>query len=306
MGRFMARRLWQGLIVIVGVTVVVFVVTRLIGDPVKLMLPLEATAAERTAFAHALGLDRPILVQFGDFVSGAARLNFGESLWQGRPAFEIIAETIPRTMLLVAAGMTLAVVVAIPLGMIASLKPGSWLDRVLVGGSLLGLSVPQFWLGLMLILLFGVKLNWLPTAGIGDWRNVVLPAVTLALPALGRLAMMVRSSMIDELNKQYIETSRAKGMPYWRTVAVHAFRNASNPVVTLTGWELIRAIAGYSVVVETVFAWPGIGYMAIQAIKQQDLILLQAIVFVVATVVVIVNLIMDFVYKAIDPRIQLN
>lgn len=306
MGRFIARRTWQGLIVIVGVTIVVFVVTRLIGDPVRLMLPLEATVEERAAFSAALGFDRPILTQFGDFVAGALRLDFGDSLWQDRPAFEVIAETLPRTLILVAASMTIAVVLSIPLGMIAALRPGTWLDRSMVAGSLLGLSVPQFWLGLMLILLFGVVLKWLPTSGIGDWRNLVLPAVTLALPALGRLAMMVRSSMIDELNKQYVETSRAKGMPYWRTVAVHAFRNASNPVVTLSGWEIIRAIAGYSVVVETVFAWPGIGFTAIQAIKQQDLILLQAIVFVVATVVVLINLILDFVYRAIDPRIQLG
>jgi peptide/nickel transport system permease protein len=202
--------------------------------------------------------------------------------------------------------MILAVALAIPLGMVAALRPGTWLDRTMVGTSLLGLSVPQFWLGLMLILLFGVRLKWFPTSGEGTWRHLVLPAVTLALPALGRLAMMVRSSMIDELNKQYVETSKAKGMPYWRTVGVHAFRNASNPVVTLTGWEVIRAIAGYTVVVETVFAWPGIGFMAIQAIRQQDLILLQAIVFVVAAIVVVINLAMDFVYKAIDPRIALS
>lgn len=304
MGRFALQRVLQGLIVIVGVTVVVFVVTRLIGDPVSLMLPLEATPDERAAFAEALGLDEPIPVQFADFVEGAVRLDFGESLWQGRPAFEIIREALPRTLILVAAGLTLAVVLAVPMGIFASLRPGSWIDRTLVGGSLLGLSVPQFWLGLMLILLFGVVLKVLPTSGSGSFKHLILPAVTLALPALGRLTMMVRSSMIDEMQAAYVETARAKGMPEWRTVFVHAFRNASNPVVTLTGWELIRAIAGYSVVVETVFAWPGIGFMAIEAIKQQDLILLQAIVFVVAVIVVIVNLILDFVYKLIDPRIQ--
>lgn len=304
MGRFALQRVLQGLIVIVGVTVVVFVVTRLIGDPVSLMLPLEATPDERAAFAEALGLDEPIPVQFAEFVEGAVRLDFGESLWQGRPAFEIIREALPRTLILVAAGLTLAVVLAVPMGIFASLRPGSWIDRTLVGGSLLGLSVPQFWLGLMLILLFGVVLKVLPTSGSGSFKHLILPAVTLALPALGRLTMMVRSSMIDEMQAAYVETARAKGMPEWRTVFVHAFRNASNPVVTLTGWELIRAIAGYSVVVETVFAWPGIGFMAIEAIKQQDLILLQAIVFVVAVIVVIVNLILDFVYKLIDPRIQ--
>lgn len=304
MGRFVVQRALQGLVVIIGVTIVVFVVTRLIGDPVALMLPLEATAEERDAFASALGLDQPILVQFWEFVQGAIRLDFGDSLWQGRPASEIILEVLPRTVILVLAGLGLAVVLAIPVGILAALRPGSLMDRSLVGGSLLGLSVPQFWLGLMLILLFGVVLKWLPTSGSGSIKHLVLPAVTIALPAFGRLTMMVRSSMIDEMHSDYVETARAKGMPARRTVFNHAFRNASNPVVTLTGWELIRAIAGYSVVVETVFAWPGIGFMAIQAIQQQDLILLQAIVFVVAVIVVIVNVALDFVYKMIDPRIQ--
>jgi peptide/nickel transport system permease protein len=304
LGRFALQRVLQGLVVIVGVTIVVFVVTRLIGDPVALMLPLEATAEERAAFASTLGLDEPIVVQFADFVSGAVTLDFGESLWQGRPAFEIILEVLPRTLILVFAGLSLAVVLAVTIGIFASLRPGSWTDRTLVGGSLLGLSVPQFWLGLMLILVFGVVLKVVPTSGSGSFKHLILPAVTLALPTLGRLTMMVRSSMIDEMEAPYVETARAKGMPEWRTVFSHAFRNASNPVVTLTGWELIRAIAGYSVVVETVFAWPGIGFMAIQAIQQQDLVLLQAIVFVVAVIVVIVNLALDFVYKMIDPRIQ--
>lgn len=304
MGRFAAQRALQGLVVIFGVTIIVFVVTRLIGDPVALMLPLEATAEERDAFAAALGLDQPILVQFWEFLQGAVRLDFGDSLWQGRPAFEIISEVLPRTVMLVLAGLGLAVVLAIPVGVFASLRPGSLMDRSLVGGSLLGLSVPQFWLGLMLILLFGVVLKWLPTSGSGTLKHLILPAITLALPAFGRLTMMVRSSMIDELHSDYVETAKAKGMSTRKTVFGHAFRNASNPVVTLTGWELIRAIAGYSVVVETVFAWPGIGFMAIQAIQQQDLILLQAIVFVVAVIVVIINLALDFVYKMIDPRIQ--
>lgn len=306
MGRFILQRIIQGIVVVVGVTVIVFVVTRLIGDPVSLMLPLEATIEQREAFASALGLDRPIHVQFVEFAQGAFRLDFGNSLWQDRPAFEIIREVLPRTMVLVAAGLALAVVLAIPTGIIASLRPGSWLDRAMVGGSLLGLSIPQFWLGLMLILGFGVYWGALPTSGSGSLKHLILPAITLALPTFGRLTMMVRSSMIDELHQSYVETARAKGMPPWRTIFVHAFRNASNPAVTLIGWELIRALAGYSVVVETVFAWPGIGFMALRAINQEDLILLQAIVFVVAIIVVVINFIMDLIYKAIDPRITLT
>lgn len=170
--------------------------------------------------------------------------------------------------------------------------------------SLLGLSVPQFWLGLILIIVFGVTLGWLPTAGAGTWKHIVLPAVTLALPAAGRLAMMVRSSMIDELNRQYVKTAKAKGMPATRVVAVHALRNGSIPVLTLFGWELIRALAGYTVVVETVFNWPGLGMTAIHAIVRQDLFLLQTIVLVVAVMVVAVNILIDIAYRAVDPRIQ--
>jgi peptide/nickel transport system permease protein len=295
----------QGLIVVVGVVITVFVVTRLIGDPVALMLPLEATPQERAAFEAALGLDQPIVVQLGEFAQGAFQLEFGDSLWQDRPAFEIIAQTLPRTVILVLAGLGIAVLGAVPIGIFAALHPGSWIDRSLVGGSLIGLSVPQFWLGLMLILIFGVGLGVLPTSGSGSWQHLVLPAITLALPAMGRLVMMVRSTMLDELHRPYVETAKAKGMTRRRTVFIHSFRNASNPVATLVGWELIRALAGFSVVVETVFAYPGIGFMAIQAIKQQDLILLQAIVFVVAVIVVLINLLMDFLYMRIDPRIRL-
>lgn len=306
MGRFILQRALQGVIVIVGVVLVVFIVTRLIGDPVSLMLPLEATAEERAAFEAALGLDRWIPAQLADFAQGAVRLDFGDSLWQGRPAFEIIAEALPKTFILVITGLGIAVVFAIPVGIYAALRPGSWTDRALVGGSLLGLSIPQFWLGLMLILVFGVYLGWFPTSGYGSWQHIILPALTLALPAFGRIVLMVRSTMIDELHMSYVETSVAKGMPRRKTVFVHAFRNASNPVATLTGWEFIRAMAGYAVVVETVFAWPGIGFMSIQAINQQDLILLQAIVFVVAVIVVLINILMDFVYMLIDPRIRIT
>jgi peptide/nickel transport system permease protein len=305
MGRFAARRIAQGLIVVLGVTIVVFVVTRLIGDPVDVLLPIEASEEQRREFEHSLGLDRPILVQFGDYMGDLARLDFGESLWQHRPALDIVFEALPRTFQLVFPAIALAVLLAIPLGVIAALKPGSALDRLTVVLSLAGLSIPQFWLGLLFIIVFSVQLQLLPTAGLGGLDHLILPALTLALPAVGRIAMIVRSSMIDELNQQYVKTAQAKGLSYTRVVGVHALRNAAVPALTLTGWELIRALAGYSVIVEKVFAWPGIGFLAFQAIERQDLILLQAIVFTVAVIVVIVNVAVDLMYKAIDPRIKL-
>jgi peptide/nickel transport system permease protein len=305
MGRFAVRRVAQGLLVIFGVTVMVFVFTRMVGDPVKVMLPLEASPQERAAFRHQLGLDRSVPAQFASYVGHLARGDLGTSLWQRRPAVDIVLEALPRTLELVLAAIALAVLLAIPLGVLAALRPGRALDRVAVVLSLAGLSIPQFWLALLLILVFAVRLRLFPTAGMGGPGHLVLPMLALAFPALGRIAMIVRSSMIDELNQQYVKTADAKGLPRRRIVGVHALRNASIPALTLTGWELIRALAGYSVVVETVFAWPGVGLLANQALDQQDLILLQAIVFVVALMVVIVNVAIDILYKAVDPRIEL-
>jgi peptide/nickel transport system permease protein len=306
MGRYFLKRLWHGVVVIFGVTVLVFVVTRLVGDPVKVMLPLEATAEQRAAFEKELGLDRPIYMQFADFARGVSRLDFGKSLWQHRPAMQIVFERLPLTLELSLLGIGLACLLSIPLGIFSALRPGGIPDRSTVFLSLMGLSVPQFWMGLLLIIVFAVQLRWLPTSGIDTPVHIILPAITMALPALARLVMIVRSSMIDELNQQYVKTCFAKGLPFYRVVGVHALRNASLPIVTLTGWELIRAVAGYSVVVETVFAWPGIGLTAIQAIERDDLILLQAIVFTVAVLVVLINILLDVAYKLIDPRLKLS
>lgn len=305
MGRHLLSRLWHGLIVVFGVTVIVFVVTRMVGDPVAMMLPLEATAEQRSAFEHELGFDRPIAVQFGEFVAGAARLDFGDSLWQRRPAMEIVLEKLPATLLLTFLGIGLAIVLAIPIGIVAALRPGGGADQFTVSFSLAGLSIPQFWLGLILIYLFAVRWHWLPTSGMGTPAHVVLPMITMALPALARLVMTVRSAMIDELNQQYARTARAKGLSRLRVVGVHALRNALVPILTLAGWEVIRALAGYSVVVETVFAWPGLGLATMQAIERHDLILLQSVVFTVAVLVVVTNIALDAIYQRVDPRMKL-
>ena len=306
MGRYILKRIWHGIIVIIGVTVIVFVVTRMVGDPVKVMLPLEATIEQRVAFEKQLGLDRPIPIQFLDFLSDLTRLDFGNSLWQHRPAMEIVFEKLPLTLVLAFIGIGLAFIVSIPLGIITALRPGGITDRATVFFSLLGLSVPQFWLGLLLIVLFAVKLRLLPTSGVATPVHIILPALTLALPSLARMVMIIRSSMIDELNQPYVKTGLAKGLPFWRLVGMHALRNASLPAITLFGWEIIRAVAGYSVIVETVFAWPGLGMTAMQAIERDDLILLQAIVFTVAITVVLINILMDMVYSIVDPRLKLE
>lgn len=307
MGAFALRRIGQGVFVVIAATIVVFLLTRLFTDPVDFILPLEATEAQRTAREAELGFDRSIFVQFGNYVGDMARGDFGESLWQpGRSTMDIVGQTLPKTLKLVAAGMFLAIALALPIGMVAALRPGGVLDRILVTLSLAGLSMPQFFVGLMLIIVFSVQLKWLPVGGYGGFKHVILPAVALALPALGRLTMVVRSAMIDELNSQYVKASRAKGMPVRTVVAKHALRNAGVQVLTMSGWEITRALAGFTVVVEKVFAWPGFGLFALEAIQRRDLFLLSTIVLVASVLVVAVNVIVDILYKWIDPRITLS
>ena len=307
MGRYIARRLTQGVVVIFGVTVFVFVITRLVGDPVKFMLPLSATEEERFARRESLGLNDSLPTQFVEFLRDLVRLDLGDSTYvRNTPALDVVFDYLPRTIQLVAFGMVLATVLSIPLGVVASRRPGGAIDRTLTTLSLVGLSMPQFFLGYVLLIGFTVKLQWFET-GPGPWTtHLVLPAICLALPAVGRLAMVVRSAMIDELNTQYVKVARAKGLSQRRILGVHALRNAGIPYVTLLGWEVIRALAGYTVVVESVFNWPGLGFMAKEAIKEQDFFLIQAIVFVVAVIVVIINISIDVAYKALDPRVKLS
>ncbi|WAX58268.1 ABC transporter permease [Jatrophihabitans cynanchi] len=306
MGRYLVQRIGQGLIVIIGVVTVVFVVTRVVGDPAKVMLPLTSTAAQRKAFDHQLGLDKPLIVQYFDFWKGILHGNFGESYVRKQPALHVALDYLPATLELVFVGMAIAFVLAVTIGVIAALRPGRLLDRAVTFVSLIGLSVPQFWLGLLLIILFGVKLGWFPVSGRDGATAIVLPAITLAAPTTGRTAMVVRSSMIDELNKQYVLTAEAKGLSAWRRIGVHTLRNALAPAVTLFGWDLVRALAGFDVVVEVVFGWTGIGHLAYDSILGQDFTELQAIVILVAILVVIINICMDMVYRLIDPRVKVG
>lgn len=306
MGRYLVRRIGQGLIVIIGVVSVVFVVTRMVGDPAKVMLPLTSSAAQREAFDRQLGLDKPLIVQYAEFWRGILHGNFGESYTRKEPALRVALSYLPATLELVFVAMAFAFVCGLAIGVVAALRPGGLVDRAITFVSLIGLSLPQFWLGLLLIILFGVKLGWFPVSGRNGPTAIVLPALALAAPTMGRTAMVVRSSMIDELNKQYVLTAEAKGLSTWRRVGVHSLRNALPPAVTLFGWDLVRALAGFDVVVEVVFGWTGIGHLAYDSILGQDFTQLQAIVILVAILVVIINILMDLLYRLIDPRITVG
>lgn len=306
MVRFLLSRLSYGFVVVVAATVFVFTIVRLIGDPVRAMLPIDATQQQREQLAEKLGLNDPIIIQFVDYAGGLLQGDFGESIWQRAPALPIVLSHIPRTLELIGMGMLLAIIISIPIGLLAASRPGSLFDRATSGLGLIGMSLPQFWLGLLLVLVFSVTFKMLPSSGTGSFFHLILPALTIALPLIGRFAITLRSSIIDELGNEYTRVLNAKGLPFHIAVGRHVLRNASTPFVTMVGWETIRAVAGYAVVVETVFAWPGIGFLALQSVERKDLMLLQAIVLLVAFLVVIMNIVLDLVYKAIDPRVEIS
>ena len=303
---FLLRRLAYSLIVVVGVLLVVFVTTRLIGDPARIILPSTATQQDYELQRSRMGLDQPILSQFVQFVAGAVRGDFGESLWsRGSAAMDLVVERLPATFQLVLAGVGLALLISIPAGILAARRPRSLLDRTITLLSLIGFSVPNFLVAMALIIVFAVGLGWFYTSGFGTVRHLVLPSIAVALPIAGRMIQFVRSAMIDEFSRPYIATARSKGVDEPQVAVRHALRNASIPILTLGGWEFTRQLAGYSVAVEVVFAWPGVGQLAAQAILRRDFTVIAADVFLVAIMVVIINLVIDLLYMVLDPRIQL-
>jgi peptide/nickel transport system permease protein len=283
--------------------VVVFFMTHLVGDPASLMLRPEATAEQREAVRERLGLNDPILVQFGHFVSGMARGDFGDSLWQRVPALPVALSRLPATLYLTATTLLLAVPLAILLGIVSAVRPRSVIDRVVTVVALGGVSTADFWLGLMLILFFAVRLGWLPTSGYGGLQYVLLPALALAFRPLGRISQVVRSAMLDQLSQPYVTTARAKGLTDRVVVGLHTLKNAAIPVATLVGDEAASLLNG-AVVIETVFGWPGVGILLIQAIERRDLPLIEACVVVIAVMVVTVNLLVDLTYTFLDPRVR--
>jgi peptide/nickel transport system permease protein len=292
------------LAVLVGVATLVFVLTRTFADPARLMLPLEASDAEYRALRHALGLDDPIPIQFGKFVLGALHGDFGQSYWQRMPAADLVPQRIPATVQLALTAIVIVMVTAIPLGVWAATRQGTWVDRWIVSGSLLGVSVAEFWLGLMLIVFVAAGLGILPTSGYGTPAHLILPALTLAGRPIGRVTQIVRSSMLDELQRPHIMVARAKGVTERAVLFGHALKNAGIPIVTLGGLEAAELLAGYTIVVETVFGWPGIGQLAIQAMQNHDLPLVETVVIFGATVVVGANLLVDVLYTYLDPRLR--
>jgi len=290
-------------VVAVGVSLVVFALVHLSGDPVLLMVSSDAPPDVVAATRHALGFDRPLREQFADYVARAARGDLGVSLRSSLPVATLIRQRLPATVELTLAALLIAVVVAIPAGIVSAVKRGSALDRLAMVGAVAGQAVPIFWLALLLIAFFGVYLRWLPVFGRGSLAHLVLPAVSLSTVILGRLARLVRSSMLEVLGQDYVRTARAKGVGEVRVLAGHALKNAAIPIVTLLGLQFAQLLGG-AVVTETIFAWPGIGRLVVEAIFNRDFPVVQGVVLVVSLIFVAVNLLVDLAYAALDPRIR--
>jgi peptide/nickel transport system permease protein len=298
------RRLVHAFLVVMGVSVVVFIVTHLIGDPVHLMLPLDASQTQYAALSHQLGLDQSLGRQFVDYFGEIFRGDFGKSYWQSEPALRIAFDHVLPTVELGAAAIVLSAIFGIVAGFVAAVHAGGVVDRVVGAISMLGVSIASFWLALVLIMLFAVRLHWFPTSGIG-LRNIVLPAVAAASSPFGRLTQVARAAMVDELGQPYVRAARAKGLSTARVVALHASRNALIPVVTLAAFEFAAIVGAGLVLVETIFNWPGIGYLTYQALSHRDFPLIQACVSVIAIIVVVTNLLVDALYGIIDPRTRI-
>jgi peptide/nickel transport system permease protein len=301
--RYLIRRLTHSIFILLGLIVAVFFVTHLLGDPARLMLRPEATEEQVQALRDQLGLNDPLYQQFGRFIRGVVKGDFGESLWQRVPAMDIVLDRIPATLYLAGVTLGVAIPIAVILGIISALRPRSLVDRIVTVVALTGVSTADFWLGLMLILLFAVELSWLPTSGYGGINFVILPAAALALRPIGRISQVVRSAMLDEMNKAYVTTARAKGLGERIVILSHTLKNAAIPILTMMGDEAASLLNGV-VVIETVFGWPGIGILLIQAIENRDLPLIEASVIVIAVMIVTVNLLVDLTYSIIDPRIR--
>lgn len=302
--RFLGRRLLLTVPVLLGVATLVFSLIHLIpGDPAQAILGEAAPESDVIELRRQLGLDRPLLEQYGSFLAGLVKGDLGTSLRTGQPVTAQILERMPATMELAAAAMVVAIAFAIPLGIAAAVRRGTWVDHTAMTLALSGISIPNFWLGPLLAIIFAVELGWLPVSGRGTWGHLILPAVSLGAALAAILARMMRATLLEELREQYVVAARARGVSRTRSVLRHAFRNSLIPVVTLIGLQFGAVLTG-AVITETVFAWPGIGRLLVQSIGFRDYPLVQGCILLIAVTYVGVNLLTDLLYGVLDPRIR--
>lgn len=300
---YIGRRAYHSVISVIGLLTLVFFLTRLTGDPSALYLPLDSSLEARQAFARLNGLDQPIYVQFLQYLQNLLSLDFGQSLRQNRSAIEVALEAFPATLQLALVSMTIATILAITVGALAAARPGSLFDRFASVVSLAGASTPDFWIAIVAILVFAVGLGILPTSGTGTALHWIMPIVVLMLRPFGLLVQVVRGQMISALASPYIKTAHAKGMKPRKIIFGHALRNSLLPVITVAG-DLMTGLINGAVVVETIFGWPGIGKLMIDSIIQRDFAVVQSTILITAVAIFIVNIAIDLLYVALDPRIR--
>ena len=304
MRAYILRRVAQSALTLLGVSVLVFVILRVLpGDPARMLLPDGAPESAVADLNRQLGLREPLIVQYGLFLRSVAHGDFGQSFQYRAPALRVVLDRLPATVQLTVAAMLVTIAAGVSLGIVTAVRRGTRYDVAGTILAVLGQSLPNFWLGIMLILLFGVALRWLPTSGFAGWTSLVLPAVTLAAFPTALVARLTRSSMLEILNRDYIRTGRAKGLAEQRVVLRHALRNAAIPVLTVIGLQ-IGALLGGAVITESVFAWPGMGKLIVDAIFFRDFPVVQTVLILSATVFVGINLLVDLLYTVIDPRIR--
>jgi len=304
MGPYLLKRVILALPVLLGVSIVVFTMIRLIpGDPAQLMAGQAATQEIITEIRRDLGLDRPIIVQYAYFLRNAVRGDLGRSLFNRAPVTEELALRFPRTVRLGLASMLVAAAIGVPAGIISATRHLSWVDSLVMVVALAGVSMPVFWLGLNLILIFAVRLQWLPAIGHESWAHLILPAVTLGAASAAIIARMTRSAMLEVLRQDYVRTARAKGVAEPTVIGRHALRNALIPVVTVAGLQLGTLLGG-AVLTESVFAWPGVGRLLVDAVLARDYPIIQGTVLLIATTFVLLNVLVDLLYAVLDPRIR--
>ncbi len=303
MGKYILKRVAQSILVLLGITAVVFFVLNLTGDVLDFMLPPGTSQEVYDEYTERLGLDDPLFVQYGRFLKNAIRGDFGESHFYREPALQVVLERLPATFALAIAAFVIALAWGIPVGILSAYKRNSIVDTIARIIAMLGQSLPSFWLGILLMLAFSVKLNWFPTYGSGSFRHLVLPAFALSTGTGATILRLLRSNMIDVLGQEYISVARAKGVHNFSLVAKHAFKNCLSSVLTIMGLQLASLMSG-ALVIETVFSWPGVGRLLQQSILNRDFMVVEAGVCVIACLFVFINLAVDLLYAVINPRIK--
>jgi peptide/nickel transport system permease protein len=303
MRRYVARQLLQLVVGVIGISLLAFVILHVLGDPVLLLLPQNAGRAEFERYRHLLGLDQPLYVQYWKFASHAALGDFGKSWYADTPAFTLVLERMPPTIYLTFAGLLVALLIALPLGIVAALRRHSWIDSLCTAVAVAGQATPLFWLGIMLIIVFAVRLRALPASGYGTWQHFLLPSFCLGATLAPITMRLVRSGVIEVMNMEFITTARAKGVAEGTVVVKHAFRNACIPIITVLGIQFGQLLGG-AIITETVFAWPGVATLTVESIRNQDFPVVQCAVILLALVIVTVNLVVDLIVGFIDPRIR--